>query len=58
MLWGETGPYSQANLRKEARILDDQVSRVFLVVEADINPTTFEIIASNEELILETEVKK
>lgn len=47
MLWGETGPYSQANLRKEVRILDDAVSRVFLVVEADVNPTTFEIVKKN-----------
>jgi len=44
MLWGETGPYSQANLTKQVRILDDEISRVFLVVEVEINPTTFEIV--------------
>ncbi|MEK7104952.1 MAG: hypothetical protein AAB868_02845 [Patescibacteria group bacterium] len=44
MLWGETGPYSQANLKKQVRILDDKISRVFLVVEVEINPTTFEIV--------------
>lgn len=43
-LWGETGPYSQANLIIQTRILDDSVSRVFLVVEADINPLTYELI--------------
>ena len=44
MLWGESGPYSQANLIKQVRILDDKISRVFLVVEVDINPTTFEMV--------------
>jgi hypothetical protein len=49
MLWGETGPYSQANLKKEVRILGDAVSRVFLIVEVDINPTTFEIIRNHRD---------
>ena len=45
MLWsGGEGPYSQANLIKQVRILDDSVSRIFLVVEVSINPTTFEIV--------------
>lgn len=43
-LWGETGPYSQSNLTIQTRILDDRISRVFLVVEVDINPLTFELI--------------
>ncbi len=49
LLWdGQgNGPYSQMNLIKQIRILDDLVSRVFLVVEAEINPTTFEIVKSN-----------
>ena len=49
LLWsgGGKGPYSQANLIKQIRILDDSVSRVFLVVETEINPTTFEIVNSN-----------
>jgi len=42
-LWGETGPYSQANLIVQTRILDDKISRVFLVAEADINPLTYEL---------------
>jgi len=46
MLWsgGGKGPYSQAKLIKEVRILDDRVSRIFLVVEVEINPTTFELV--------------
>ena len=44
MLWGKSGPYSQANLIRQVRILDDRVSRIFLVVEVDINPTTFEMV--------------
>jgi len=43
-LWGETGPYSQANLTIETRILDDKVSRVFLIVGVDINPLTYELV--------------
>ena len=44
MLWGDRGPYSQANLIRQVRILDDRISRIFLVVEVDINPTTFEMV--------------
>jgi len=49
LLWngGGRGPYSQVNLIIQVRILDDSVSRIFLVVEAEINPTTFEIVKSN-----------
>lgn len=43
-LWGETGPYSQVNLIIQTRILDNRISRVFLVVEADINPLTYELV--------------
>lgn len=46
-LWGEQGPYSEAKLIIETRILDDQVSRVFVVVEVSINPLTYEIISKN-----------
>ena len=46
-LWGETGPYSQANLILQTRILDDKISRVFLVVEEDMNPLTYEIVKQN-----------
>ena len=49
LLWsgGGNGPYSQANLIKQIRILDDSVSRVFLVVEVEINPATFELVNEN-----------
>lgn len=43
-MWGEDGPYSQVNLIEQTRILDNRVSRIFLVVEAEINPFTFEYI--------------
>ena len=33
MLWGETGPYSEASLKKQVRVLDDSVSRIFLEVQ-------------------------
>jgi len=46
MLWagGGKNAYSQASIRKELRILDDRVSRTFLIVEVEINPTTFELV--------------
>ena len=43
-LWGEEGPYSEARFMIEHRILDDSVSRIFLRVEANINPFTYKII--------------
>lgn len=43
-LWGEEGPYSEARITIEHRILDDSVSRIFLRVEANINPFTYKII--------------
>ncbi|MBI4990695.1 hypothetical protein HZB96_01220 [Candidatus Gottesmanbacteria bacterium] len=49
-LWGEEGPYSEARLIVETRILDDRVSRVFLVVEVSINPFTYEFIKKNRKL--------
>jgi len=48
-LWGETGPYSQVNLVIQTRILDDKVSHIFLVVEAEINPLTFELVKKHRE---------
>jgi hypothetical protein len=48
-LWGETGPYSQVNLKIENRILDDSLSRVFVIVEMEINPYTFEVVEKNRE---------
>lgn len=44
-LWGDQGPYSEARLSIETRILDDSVSRIFIVVEVSINPLTYKIIS-------------
>ncbi len=43
-MWGEDGPYSEVNLSEQTRILDNAISRIFLVIEAKINPFTFEFI--------------
>src|SRR3989338_9611688 len=48
-MWGEDGPYSQVRLCEETRILDDSVSRVFLVVEAEINPFTFKYVQKHRQ---------
>ena len=49
-LWGEDGPYSEAWLIFETRILDDSVSRIFIIVEVHINPFTYETIKKNRDL--------
>lgn len=43
-LWGEEGPYSQAHLMIEERILDNSVSRTFLYVQTFINPFTYRFV--------------
>jgi hypothetical protein len=48
-LWGDRGPYSEIRMCIETRILDDSVSRIFAVVEANINPTTYRIIKKNRD---------
>lgn len=48
-LWGEDGPYSEAHLTIETRILDDSVSRIFVSVEVHINPFTYETIKQNRD---------
>lgn len=47
-LWGEGGPYSQAHLVTEERILDYSVSRTFLYVQAFINPFAFRFVKKNK----------
>lgn len=54
-MWGEDGPYSQVRLCEESRILDDSVSRVFLVVEAEINPFTFEYVQKHRKKFVDDE---
>jgi len=48
-LWGESGPYSQVNLIWQDRVLDDSVSRTFVIVEVEINPFTFHLIKKNRD---------
>ena len=43
-LWGDGGPYSQVQVVREIRILDNSVSRTFYRVTANINPTSFQIM--------------
>ncbi|MBU0577280.1 hypothetical protein KJ742_05150 [Patescibacteria group bacterium] len=43
-LWGGTGPYSEAYIKIQIRILDDSISRIMIEVEANINPLTFKIV--------------
>ncbi|MDO8594082.1 MAG: hypothetical protein Q7R93_01020 [bacterium] len=54
-MWGEGGPYSQVRLCEETRILDDSISRIFLVVEAEINPFTFECIQEHRKRFADDE---
>lgn len=54
-MWGKDGPYSQVRLCEETRILDDRVSRIFLVVEVEINPFTFEYVQKNRKRFLSDE---
>ncbi len=46
-IWGDDGPYSQVQMIVETRILDDSVSRIFINVEAQINPLTYKTIKQN-----------
>jgi hypothetical protein len=48
-LWGGEGPYSEVKLLTETRILDDSVSRAFVLVETNINPFTYRMIKKNRE---------
>lgn len=55
-LWGGDGPYSEARLIIETRILDNKVSRIFVVVEVSINPYTYECIRTHRILFKNDEV--
>ena len=55
-LWGDGGPYSEIRMCVETRILDDSVSRIFVVVEANINPTTYKIIKKNRDEFQDDEI--
>ncbi len=59
MLWGDGGPYSEAKIVLETRILDNSVSRETIEVRGNINPTTFKLIKKhlkefeNDEIVLQ-----
>jgi hypothetical protein len=55
-LWGDDGPYSQVTLVEETRILDDRVSRVFLIVEVTVNPFTYKLCLKNKKYFKGDEV--
>lgn len=43
-IWGDDGPYSEVSIKIQTRILDDSVSRIFIEVDANINPLTFKVV--------------
>lgn len=55
-LWGEDGPYSEVKMSIQSRILDDEISRVFLEVETYINPYTFETVKKFRELFKDDKI--
>ncbi len=55
LLWGETGPYSEAKIVMNTRILDDSISRVMVEVEGNINPTTFRIVEKHKKFFAKDE---
>ena len=48
-IWDRDGPYSEAYLIIETRILNDEVYRVWVKVEALINPFTFKFIRKHQD---------
>ena len=46
-LWWKDGPHSLAKLTIDTNIISDKLSRIFIIVDIDINPLTFEIISKN-----------
>ena len=56
-LWGDEGPYSQVQVVREVRILDDRVSRTFFYVKANVNPTTYDTLKAMEARIEDGEIR-
>ncbi len=56
-LWGDGGPYSQVQVLREIRILDDHVSRTFYYVKANVNPTTYATLKKREAEIEDEEIR-
>lgn len=57
-LWGDGGPYSQVQVVKEFRVLDDGISRVKYNVYANINPATYEILKKGKSIIKDKDILK
>ncbi len=55
-LWGGEGPYSEARLIMEHRILDDSVTRVSILVEVNINPYSFKLIKKDRDKFADDEL--
>ena len=55
-MWGDGGPYSQVQLITEERLLDDSVSRVFIIVSANVNPFTFKYVKKHREKFKKNEI--
>lgn len=48
MLWNPEGPYSEAKIIMNTRILDDSISRVTVEIDGNINPTTFKVVKKHK----------
>lgn len=55
-MWGNDGPYSQVQLITEERLLDDSVSRVFIIVSVNINPFTFKYVKKHAKKFANNEI--
>ncbi len=55
-LWGDGGPYSQVQVIREVRILDDRVTRTFFYVKANVNPTTYATLKAMEGRLEDAEI--
>jgi len=56
-LWGDGGPYSQVQVIREVRILDEAVSRTFHYVKANVNPTTHAVLQARAREIEDPEIQ-
>lgn len=57
-LWGDGGPYSQVQIDREIRILDDSVSREKYYIYANINPATIEVLKKSKDAIRNERILK
>lgn len=57
LLWGDGGPYSQVQVIREVRVLDDGLGRTFYYVKANVNPTTYATLKAIADQIADEEVQ-